>query len=56
MLDFEGVIRLHSGDLKKALESVVSDRNNLVRHSSCKQKSISNDNLALSKYPALEAY
>ncbi|OXG12598.1 RalA-binding protein 1 [Cryptococcus neoformans Tu401-1] len=30
MLDFEGVIRLHSGDLKKALESVVSDRNNLL--------------------------
>lgn len=31
MLDFEDVIRLHGGDLKKALESVVSERNKLVR-------------------------
>ncbi|ADV24443.1 signal transducer, putative [Cryptococcus gattii WM276] len=30
MLDFEGVIRLHGGDLKKALESVVSERNKLL--------------------------
>lgn len=36
MLDFEGVIRLYGGDLKKVLESVVLERNNFVCYFFCK--------------------